>query len=281
MKIIQDVVFNHTGNFGEANLAPMFEKDPSVEGGYGTINCMKFAENTILPDNYNDSTPFKNANEFGGWQYQTRLALMKDTKDPVHPGVRNDPKTFYHRYDESFNWDFYTVQLGQMAGDCVDLNTENPIVSKYITDSYSKYINMGVDAFRIDTVKHISRLTFNNAILPALQKVGGENFFMFGEVCTKSHQVWYRGQTPALSGPFYTWKESKDYPWVYYDESVESAYDAYAATPPEKVRSDFDNELKYDNWRLESEADLPHGTNMASAEQNYNDNANDIGGRDA
>ena len=278
MKIIQDVVFNHTGNFGETNLAPMFEKDGSVEGGYGTINCMKLAENTILPDNYNDSSKFKNENEFGTWQYQTRLALLKDTKDPIHEGVRNDPKTFYHRYDESFAWDFYTVQLGQMAGDCVDLNTENPIVAKYITDSYSKYINMGVDAFRVDTVKHISRLTFNNMITPVLKSVGGENFYMFGEVCTKSSQVWYRGETPPLSGPFYTWKESKDYDWVYYDESVEDAYNQYAATPPQKVRSDFERELAYDEWRLESEANLPHGVNMASAEQNYNDNANDVRG---
>lgn len=278
MKIIQDVVFNHTGNFGETNLAPMFEKDGTVEGGYGTIDCMKLAEDTILPDNYNDSSSFRNENEFGTWQYQTRLALLKDTKDPIHEGVRNDPKTFYHRYDESFAWDFYTVQLGQMAGDCVDLNTENPIVAKYITDSYSKYINMGVDAFRVDTVKHISRLTFNNMITPVLKSVGGENFYMFGEVCTKSSQVWYRGETPPLSGPFYTWKESKDYDWVYYDESVEDAYNQYAATPPQKVRSDFSTELAYDNWRLESEANLPHGINMASAEQNYNDNANDVRG---
>ena len=279
MKIVQDVVFNHTGNFGETNLAPMFEKDSTVEGGLETVNCMKKCENSILPDNYYDSSKFKNSNEFGTWQYQTRLALMKDTKDPIHEGVRNDPKTFYHRYDNSFSWDFYTVQLGQMAGDCVDLNTENPIVSKYITDSYTKYINMGIDAFRIDTVKHISRLTFNNAILPALRAAGGKDFYMFGEVCTKSSQIWYRGETPALSGPFYTWKENKDYKWSYYDESVESAYDAYAATPPEKVYSDFSNELAYDNWRLESEADLPHGINMASTEQNYNDNANDVGGK--
>ena len=281
MKIVQDVVFNHTGNFGETNLAPMFEKDPSVEGGYGSIECMKFAEDTLLPDNYNDSTPFKNEKDFGGWQYQTRLALLKDHKDPVHKGVRNDPKTFYHRYDTSFNWDFYTVQLGQMAGDCVDLNTENPIVAKYITDSYSKYINMGVDAFRVDTVKHISRLTFNNMINPVLKAVGGENFYMFGEVCTKSSQIWYRGATPPLSGPFYTWKESKDYDWVYYDESVETAYDQYAATPPEKIYSDFPTELAYYEWRLGTEANLPHGINMKSAEQNYNDNANDVGGRDA
>lgn len=288
LKIIQDVVFNHTGNFGETNLMPMFEK-VGDETDYGDINkCMRRipqSEGGILPDNY-DTKGSMSDNEFAGFQYQTRLALMKDTKDPViekdGKKVRNDPKTFYHRYDESFAWDYYTVQLGQMAGDCVDLDTENPIVAKYITDSYLKYINMGVDAFRIDTVKHISRLTFNNFFNPIYQAAGGDKFFMFGEVCTKSHQVWYRGQTPPLSGAFYTWKENKKYDWVYYSEEVEAQYDAYAKEEPAKVRSDFDRELEYDEWRLQDETDrgLAHALNMQSAEEQYNDNANDVRGKD-
>ena len=287
LKIIQDVVFNHTGNFGETNLMPMFEK-VGDEADYGDINkCMRRipqSEGGLLPDNY-DTKGTMSDSDFAGFQYQTRLALMKDTKDPVNTKdgkkVRNDPKTFYHRYDESFAWDYYTVQLGQMAGDCVDLDTENPIVAKYITDSYSKYINMGVDAFRVDTVKHISRLTFNNFFNPVYKAVGGDKFFMFGEVCTKSHQVWYRGETPPLSGAFYTWKESKDYDWTYYSEEVEAQYDAYAKEEPEKVRSDFDKELEYDNWRLQDETDrgLAHALNMQSAEAEYNDNANDVMGK--
>ena len=287
IKIIQDVVFNHTGNFGETNLMPMFEK-VGDEADYGDINkCMRRipqSEGGLLPDNY-DTKGTMSDHDFAGFQYQTRLALMKDTRDPVitkdGKKVRNDPKTFYHRYDESFAWDYYTVQLGQMAGDCVDLNTENPIVAKYIADSYSKYINMGVDAFRVDTVKHISRLTFNNFFNPIYQAVGGDKFYMFGEVCTKSHQVWYRGETPPLSGAFYTWKDSKKYEWAYYSEEVEAQYDAYAKEEPEKIRSDFDRELDYDNWRLQDEIDrgLAHGVNMQSAEEEYNDNANDVMGK--
>ena len=273
MKIIQDVVFNHTGNFGEENIAPLFTKNGDVEGGYETINCLEKIEDSGLPDNYDELAP--------GGQYQSRLGLLKDHCDPVKPGVRNDKKTFYHRYDSSFSWDYYTVQLGQIAGDCVDLNTENPIVAKYLTDSYSKYINMGVDGFRVDTVKHISRLTLNNFFFPVLQSVGGEDFYMFGEVCTKSSQVWYRGQTPALSAPFYTWKESKEYPWRYYDETVEAEYDAYAATAPEKIYSDFPSEMAYYNWRMENETELglAHTTNMNSALENYSDNANDVDGQ--
>ena len=71
---------------------------------------------------------------------------------------------------------------------------------------------MGVDAFRLDTVKHISRLTLNNEYIPAFKAAGGENFYIFGEVATRYRQVW-NNNIPAISTPFYTWKETKDYPW--------------------------------------------------------------------
>lgn len=273
IKIIQDVVFNHTSNFGESNLIPLFEKDDTVEGGLSTVNCMVPCENSILPTEYFDKTVVTN----GGMEHEVRLSLLKDHSDPLGKKVRNDSKSYYHHYAYG-NWDFYSSQLAQIDGDCVDLNTENPIVSKYITDSYTKYINMGVDGFRVDTARHISRVTFNNAILPALQTAGGNSFYMFGEACCRSNQVWYRGQTPALSAPFYTWKESKEYKWVYYDESVEAAYDDYANTMPEKTFSDFPNQESYFDYRLEQEnqAGLAHAINMTSAEELYNDNANDV-----
>lgn len=275
MKIVQDVVFNHTGNFGEANLLPEFEKDGSVEGGYGTINCLKIMSNSVLKqieDEYHNMIIEDPVNG-GGKQYDTRLALMKDTADPVVEGTKNDPYNMYHHYGQ-FNWDNETCQWAQIAGDCVDLNTENPIVSKYIVDSYSKYINMGVDAFRIDTVKHISRLTFNNVFNKAFKAVGGEDFFMYGEVCARSSEVWYRGQTPALSSPFYTWAETKDYPWVYYDESVMAAYEESSKKVLDKHMSDFDyNDVEYYAYRRSTETELPHTTNLTSAHEQYLENA--------
>lgn len=75
---------------------------------------------------------------------------------------------------------------------------------------------MGVDAFRVDTTRHISRLTFNKVFNNAFKAAGernGKDFFMFGEVCTRDNgNVWYR-QSPSMSTPFYTWKDTKDYPW--------------------------------------------------------------------
>ena len=198
MKIILDVVFNHTGNFGETNLFPMVEK----QGDLNSYNCIKRIPDGPLPSSYDNMS--------GENQYNERIAAMKNTRNN---GA--DPNNIYHHYG-NFSWETFGEQVAQIAGDCVDLNTENPIVAEYIVKSYGEFIKMGVDAFRIDTMKHISRLTLNNYIFPALyefaNKCGNTNFFMFGEVCTRVREVWNRN-IPALSAPFYTWKEEKEYPW--------------------------------------------------------------------
>ena len=193
LKIIQDIVLNHTGNFGEENLFPLFEKDSSKEDTADNLVMIDLYNR--LPSNYASLTPSE--------QYQARITAMKE-------GI-NDSENIYH-HEKSLSWEGYTVQTGQIAGDCVDLNTENEKVVNYLVDSYTKYINMGVDAFRLDTVKHISRLTLNNEYIPAFKEAGGEDFYIFGEVATRYRQVW-NNNIPAISTPFYTWKETKSYPW--------------------------------------------------------------------
>lgn len=189
IKVIQDIVVNHTGNFGEENLFPMFKKDPAKPDTIA--NLLKITDK--LPANYDTMTPDQ--------QYQARLALMKTAE------TNNN---MYHT-EKSLSWESYTVQTGQIAGDCVDLNTENPVVNQYLIDSYNQYIDMGVDAFRLDTVKHVSRYIFNKYFIPAWKERGGSNFFIFGEVATRYRDVWNSG-IPAISTPFYTWKSAKPYP---------------------------------------------------------------------
>lgn len=203
MKIILDVVFNHTGNFGEENMFPMFyydsEHNTTIKG------IIRNKESGLLPDSY-DSLP-------GGQQYSMRIDAMKDTSSTSNRG--KDDYHIYH-HEKNMSYEQYIEQTGQMAGDCVDLNTENPTVANYLIEAYSTFIKMGVDAFRIDTMKHISRLTFNKYLWPGLyevaKKCGNTNFFMFGEVCTRVREVWNHGQA-SDSAPFYTWKENKNYNW--------------------------------------------------------------------
>ncbi|MDR0546236.1 MAG: starch-binding protein [Dysgonamonadaceae bacterium] len=198
MKIILDIVLNHNGNFGEESLCPMFKK----EGDLSSSSCMKRHPQSKLPENYFDLP--------GSQKYSTRLALMKNTD-----GQNHDINNYWHHFG-NFNWDDITAQWAQIAGDCVDLNTENPDVYNYLIEAYTQFIDLGVDGFRIDTGRHISRLAFNkvfnNAFLSAAQAQGKNNFFMFAEICTRVREIWNRG-IPAISTPFYTWKESKEYAW--------------------------------------------------------------------
>ena len=159
MKVIQDIVLNHTCNWGERNLLQL------------------------------NSDVYTERNK----------AIMNGS---------NDPENIYHHngFCGGGDWDEYAAQNKTIADDCFDLETENPKVYNYLKDCYVNYINMGVDGFRVDTVKHISRLTLNSVFVPAFKQAGGENFYMFGEVCTKGHDVWYRGN-PPISTSFYTWAE--------------------------------------------------------------------------
>ena len=199
MKIIQDIVINHTGNFGEATLAPMFTKEYSTLKDLESVNCMvpipdsDFAK--TFPD-YDSLAP--------GYQYQARLNIMKDTK--ALDSGDHDTENNYHHYKD-LSWESPTVQTGQIAGDCVDVNTENPKVAEYLNNVYGDYINMGVDAFRMDTEKHVSRLTLNQFYFPSWLKTGGKNFYVFGEVCTRVSEFWNHN-IPAISAPFYTWAET-------------------------------------------------------------------------
>lgn len=207
MKIILDIVLNHTGNFGEANLCRMFHRDWTAN--QAETDCMvpyTQQQGGVLPDNY--------ASLAGSAQYSARLSHMKNTT-----GVNYDQHNYWHHYG-NFNWDEPNRWFAQIAGDCVDLNTENPAVYNYLIQCYTQFIQMGVDGFRIDTGGHIPRLTFNKAFIPAFEaagaaaadKRGGTPFYMFAEVCARYSSILYR-EHANLSPFYYTWAESRPYAW--------------------------------------------------------------------
>src|SRR5574344_714953 len=202
MKIILDIVLNHTGNFGEEHLCKEFTRDWTANPSDIDACMIPYTKSQggTLPDDY--------AEEASGTQYNHRLYLMKN-----NDGINHDSNNYWH-HRADFNWDDYTRWYAQIAGDCVDLNTENPAVYDYLIKCYGSFIKLGVDRFRIDTSGHIPRLAFDKVFVPAFQKLGNEYaskrlngcpFYMFGEVCARFQgSVTYRG-VPALSPYFYTW----------------------------------------------------------------------------
>lgn len=202
IKVILDIVLNHTGNFGEETLCKEFTRNTKLRN-QANINACMIPDESKLGNDYL-------ANE--NIQYQRRLALMKNTD-----GKNHDTHNYWHHVANGWNWDFPSRWWGQIAGDCVDLNTENDAVAEYLVKCYGEFIKMGVDGFRIDTSGHISRLTFNKVFIPQFTALGEQYkskrlnqapFFMYGEVCARFGDVQYRGQD-CLSPYYYTWKSDQ------------------------------------------------------------------------
>ena len=209
MKIILDIVLNSTCNFGEANLCQMFRKDYNAvfEGGIDA---------SMIPITVNDTdekgNPGKLAADYSsllpGEQYLSRLTIMKNSDNQNH-----DSHNYWH-HEGSMSFGSFLEKIGMIAGDCVDLNTENPAVYKYLREQYGRFIEMGVDGFRIECAKHISRLTFNKAFLPYFHELGEKYkskrlnecpFFIYGDVVSRYSTV-TNGESLPSSPYYYTWQ---------------------------------------------------------------------------
>ena len=285
MKIVQDVVWNHTGNFGEANLCPEFTKNYNAD--------LSNLEESLIPtkellDYAGVSTPEQYWNLKPQTQYDARLNLMKNTTirennskgmkpdstdyemSKISTSDKSNKNNYYHTgYFQSLNWDDWTCKYCQIAGDCVDLNTENPAVAKYTTDAYADYIDMGVDAFRVDTVRHIPRLSlnmmYNNQILDAASAAGNKNFYMFGEICCRFSQTWYRDHAEE-SSPFYTWAENSDV-WA---SKWSSKSDAKSVN--DNMNLTFDHYKQYDSTSNQPTSDNAFlGKNLTYHNADYSD----------
>ena len=200
IKIIQDVVWNHTGNFGDATLCPMFTKEYDSIQDLGSPSSMKVIPGSELDQAYPN---YDNLN--GSAQFQARLDILQSIHSSTHNMSEN-----YHRETAGGGWGQPLEQYASIEGDCRDLNTENPNVAKFLTDTYLGYADRGVDAFRLDTEKHINRWTLNSAYFPKFTNI--PNFYIFGEVCARwSECINEGGQSDSPF--FYTWKETAS-PWT-------------------------------------------------------------------
>ena len=200
IKIVQDVVWNHTGNWGDATLCPMATKEYNTIQDLASPDSMKLIPDGELAQSYPNY-----ASLTGAAQFQARLDILQDL---THNG--HNSHEYYHRETAGGGWGQPLEQYASIEGDCRDLNTENPEVAQFLTNTYMEYVNMGVDAFRLDTEKHINRWTLNSAYFPAFS--GVENFYIFGEVCARWNQ--YVNEGGSSDSPFfYTWKETES-PWT-------------------------------------------------------------------
>ncbi|SDT79023.1 Glycosidase [Actinoplanes derwentensis] len=230
LKIYQDVVFNHTSRWGAKGLYT-----PTVYGVRDSQWSWYYSEkvagktyhpldenstgNTYNGDLWNGTAPAGNTcPDFGtptGGKSAEGYSLYH-CQWPS-PTAKMFPPSLFHQCWIG-NWEGEDARSCWLHEDLADLNTENAVVQDYLIGAYQKYIDMGVDGFRIDTAVHIPRVTWNRRFLPALQnhltaKYGAtraRDFYIFGEVAAFVNDKWNRGSVNH-SAQFFTWKERATY----------------------------------------------------------------------
>lgn len=201
MKIVLDIVTNHSGRFGIKGKAELkYNTDPTA-AWYAADNP-NWEYDGMTP-NPQDGKIWSRANLAKlPAPYNSNLAAYNwpCTESFVNT---SDPNWFHHSGNGFVQgWDDTENSYNRaIAGDCPDLNTGSQAVRDYLVAAYTKFIQMGVDAFRWDTMKHMDKqdaLYFLDKF-----KEANPNLFVFAEVAQKRHEL---HNVTELNPHWYTWR---------------------------------------------------------------------------
>lgn len=205
LKVVQDVVINHSSQYGIRNKVfidhlPIKYYRPA---GGAPINNGPYQGN--LGD-YKSAFREDNDNPLAPAWFKAR-----QTSDAAGTAPLVDPKTgatvpqagydanrffgvdaaglngqWYHLdgFISGGDWESpVPLQRKHLAGDAIDLATENQVVRDYLNGAIRGYLDLGVDAIRLDTLKHMERgdvLSYVNN-----WKAHKPSLFVFGENLVK------------------------------------------------------------------------------------------------
>jgi glycosidase len=209
IKIIQDVVINHSCQYGIRGqvwidhlpikyYVPQGSEPGRVNHGPYQGNLGNYAwpnrddiDNPVAPDWYRE----RHGRDPEGIEPlvdpRTGVSVPSPGYNPgrffgIDAGTL-DPE-WYHQegFISGGDWESaHPLQTKHIAGDCIDLATERQNVKDYIIGAINRYLDMGVDALRIDTVKHLERgnlLEYVDA-----WKAHKPGLFVFGENLVKGY----------------------------------------------------------------------------------------------
>ncbi|HET7823615.1 MAG TPA: alpha-amylase family glycosyl hydrolase [Ornithinibacter sp.] len=173
MKVFFDIITNHTADvidYKGGQHQYVSKKASPYEKADGTTFDDRDYVNQTFPA-MDPATSFPYVPFFHG-----------DDATAKTPAWLNDPLMYHNRGDSTFAGESSTY--GDFSG-LDDLFTERPEVVEGMGDIYKKWVDFGIDGFRIDTVKHVNIefwQKFVPDILAEAAKVRNDDFFAFGEV---------------------------------------------------------------------------------------------------
>nr|VFJ70165.1 MAG: Glycosidase [Candidatus Kentron sp. FM]VFJ70316.1 MAG: Glycosidase [Candidatus Kentron sp. FM]VFK18128.1 MAG: Glycosidase [Candidatus Kentron sp. FM] len=206
MKLIQDVVINHSCQYGirgkvhidhlpiKYYVAQGKEQGQERHGPYkGNLGNYAWPnrddiDNPVAPDWYR---------ERHGRDPEGVEPLVDPKTGETVPKSGYNPGRFFgidaNELDPAWymqdgficggDWESAAVQTKHIAGDCINLALENDNVREYLNGAINGYLDMGVDAIRVDTVKHVPRDTLLGYVNAWKEHKPGT--FVFGENLVK------------------------------------------------------------------------------------------------
>ncbi|MBD5786888.1 pullulanase-type alpha-1,6-glucosidase [Cellulosimicrobium terreum] len=174
IKVYFDIITNHT-----ADVVDYEEKEYSYVD-QATSPYRDAAGDVFDPADLAGTREFPELDAATSFPYTPFVPAGKE--DLKVPSWLNDP-TLYHNRGNS-TWTGESVTYGDFDG-LDDLMTEHPTVVDGFVDVYEDWVDLGIDGFRIDTVKHVNFEfweTWTTEVLDYAHAQGKDDFFMFGEV---------------------------------------------------------------------------------------------------
>ncbi|WP_284252483.1 pullulanase-type alpha-1,6-glucosidase [Litorihabitans aurantiacus] len=174
IKVYFDIITNHTADvidYAEGRYSYVDQATSPYTDAAGTV---------FDPADYAGTDDFPELDPATSFPYTPVLAGAN--ADAKTPAWLNDP-TLYHNRGNS-TWTGESVTFGDFDG-LDDLMTEHPQVVDGMVDVYNAWVDLGIDGFRIDTVKHVNTEfweVFTRAVSEHATAQGRPDFFMFGEV---------------------------------------------------------------------------------------------------
>ncbi|MCW2804608.1 MAG: alpha-amylase/pullulanase [Propionibacteriaceae bacterium] len=175
MKVFFDIITNHTADVISYDAATPYTYRNKADFPY------RKADGTTFDDRDYVNKPFPTVDVDNSFPYQPRFATPADARVKV-PAWLNDRTLYHNRGDTTYVGENSTY--GDFSG-LDDLFTENPTVVDGMTKIYKTWVDLGIDGFRIDTVKHVNTefwQKFSPDLLQHADDTGRDDFFMFGEV---------------------------------------------------------------------------------------------------
>ena len=207
LKVIQDVVINHSSQYGIRDqvwidhlpikyYVPQGSSQGLIDNGLYQRNLGDYLS-AFRDDNDNSVAPnwFR---ERHGSDPDGIVPLVDPKTGVTVPSPGYDPNRFFGIDAQGLDPNWYHLDgfmaggdwenptslfRKHLAGDTIDLATDRSNVQNYLNSAIRQYLDMGVDAIRLDTAKHMERDELLTYVHNWQQHKPG--LFVFGEVLVK------------------------------------------------------------------------------------------------